>query len=70
MKLIWSVGKGYVARNKTSFKLQGVSALLELAVRKVTADNGCDSMKHLLKEDELLWDLGLAEGLSLRAKYR
>lgn len=57
IELIWAQVKGYVARNNNTFKLQEVRQLLMDSLANVTAENWQSAIKHVIAEEEKMWDL-------------
>lgn len=57
IELVWGQVKGYVARNNKTYKLKDVKILLEKGVAEVTADKWRNCVKHVLQEENKMWEI-------------
>ena len=67
IELVWSQVKGYVARNKTNFKLETVEKLLQEGIAEVTPEKCERCVRHVMGEEKKLWDLDfIVDGIEER----
>ncbi|XP_054720594.1 uncharacterized protein LOC129230218 [Uloborus diversus] len=54
---IWSVVKGKVAAENKTFKEKEVEELTKEAIKTVSAETWKNCVSHIIKEEELMWEL-------------
>lgn len=59
IELIWAQVKSDVAKNNTTFKLNDVKCLFESAISKISAQSWQNCIRHVLKEEDRMWDLDI-----------
>lgn len=55
IEMVWSMVKGYVKSNNTTFKINDVKKLLEEGIERVTAENWTRFVEHVIHEENNLW---------------
>jgi len=57
IELAWSVVKGHVKANNTTFKINDVRQLLNDGIQKVTPEMWSNFFSHTIKEEDKLWQI-------------
>jgi len=57
IELAWSVVKGHVKANNTTFKINDVRQLLNDGIQKVTPEMWSNFISHTIKEEDKLWQI-------------
>ncbi|XP_060855619.1 uncharacterized protein LOC132933335 [Metopolophium dirhodum] len=57
IELAWSVVKGHVKANNTTFKINDVRQLLNDGIQKVTPEMWSNFVSHTIKEEDKLWQI-------------
>ncbi|EZA49329.1 hypothetical protein X777_12359 [Ooceraea biroi] len=57
IEMVWSMVKGYVKSNNSTFKLKDVKLLLEQGIEWVTADHWRNFIRHVKNEEKKMWEV-------------
>ncbi|GFW88363.1 hypothetical protein TNCV_2286891 [Trichonephila clavipes] len=55
--MIWSQVKGYVAKEKKTFKLNEINELVTKGIDNVTTQNWINCINHVIKKEKEMWEI-------------